>query len=738
MPAANSILLAMIQWHPRFSGGWCGVIVCASALWLYFLHRRMLRRVTPGKARWLMLPKLLTALAVLAVLFDPVSAVQKNELAAGKLLVLTDSSSSMDVADDYHQSRAARARNIVTAWKSALPSEVHVDELHFDTVIHKPGEAESAPGRGTDLGGCLLALSERNDLAAYLGVVLLTDGGDEILENPVLPKLPLYLVGMGTDPATWNDVAVVSMDCPPTAEKDVGFEITADLQARTGHGAGFASQLTQIRVILEQSTGSNMWQKVSGQTVDLSNLHRTIRLPVNSSQIGLQRYRVSVEPLPGELSPLNNARSVTVNVRKKSVHVLFFAQEIGQEFKMLRNELGHDPGISFTSLFRTAGSHFMLQGDRMDGDEALADGFPSAKKSLEAYEAIIIGPVPAEAISVAQMQALTQYAEEGGTVIFLGGSSAYGSGGYASTPLAALFPWRISAHEPELAHGIFPVQVPPTGAGNPIMATVEDVVARGGVALDAVNPLDDLKPGATPLLMARVMGHDLAVVATQPFGKGRVLAIASNTLWKWATQPEPLGSAYGLFWRQAIRVLAGKNEGGQNLSVRWDKDYYRPGEMVAGEIRVLNAKAAVQLTATLTAKNQNTPVTVESLAGQPQTYQAKVRFHERGDYNFRLVAYQGGRVLEAYEKNFSVAPQAAEGSQLEVNPFALKKLAESGGGAYYAESEASQLAARFTVKNSHKVTVEESSLAEAGPWFLLVLLVVLVCEWSLRRKFGLF
>jgi len=735
----DPFLLALIQWHPRFSGVWCGVIVFAAAVWLYFLQRRIRRRVPPARARWLLLPKVLTLLALLFVLFDPVSAIQKDESTQGKLLVLVDSSASMDVADDYHQSRVARARDIVAAWKNALPRDLQMDQLEFDTAIHKPGEGTTSALRGTDLGGCLLALAERNDLASYLGVVLLTDGGDEPLENPTLPKLPLYFVGIGTDPATWNDVSIASVDCPPTAEKDVGFDLTAELQARAAHGGGFASQLAHVPVSLEHATGTNTWAKAGGQTADLSNLHSVIHLSVKPTELGIQRYRVTVGPAAGELSPLNNSRTVTVNVRKKSVHVLFYAQELGQEFKVLRNELAHDPGIAFTALFRTTGSRFMLQGDRLPGDETLADGFPAAKKSLAPYDALIIGPLPAENLPPQQMQALTQFVEDGGTVIFLGGDAAFGRGGYAATPLAALFPWRISDHEPELAHGIFTVHVPPTGAGHPILATVEDIVARGDATLDAVNQLDELKPGATALLTARVDGRELAVVATQPFGKGKVMAIASSTLWKWAAQPEPLGSAYGLFWRQAVRILTSKTEGGQNLAVRWDKDFYRPGEMVAGEIRALNPKAgALQFTATLTAKNQSAPISIEPVAGQPQTFAAKVRFHERGDYNFRLVAYQGGRVLETYEKNFPVALQVAEGSRLEVDEVFLKKLAESGGGAYFREREANQLPARFSVKNSRKVTVEESSLAEAGLWFLFVFLAGLVCEWILRRKLGLF
>ena len=737
--SADHFLLAVIQWHPHFSGVWCGVIIFAAAAWLYFLHQRMLRRVSQNRARWLLLPKILTLLALLFVLFDPVSAVQQNEATKGKLLVLVDSSTSMDVADDYRQPRVTRARNIVASWKGALPRDVSVDELEFDTTIHPPGEKSASAGRGTDLGGCLLALSERNDLASYLGVALLTDGGDEVLENPALPKLPLYVVGVGTDPATWNDVAIVGADCPATAEKDVDFEISADLQARAGHGGDFASRLAQVHVVLEHATSTNAWEKISGQTVDLSNLHRLVHLPVKSSDVGIQRYRVSVEPVAGELSALNNARIVTVNVQKKSLHVLFFAEELGQEFKVLRNELAHDPGIAFTALFRTTASRYMLQGDRQPGDEALADGFPATKKGLEPYDAIVLGSFPASDFSARQMQALAQFCENGGTVIFLGGDASFGRGGYAGTPLAALFPWRISDREPEQAHGIFPVRVPPMGTGNPILAGVEEIVARSSVALDAVNLVDELKPGAQALLGTRAGERELAVVATQPFGKGKVMAIASSTLWKWAMQPEPVRPAYGLFWRQAVRILTGKTEGGQNLAVRWDKDFYRPGDMAAGEIRALGPDAAaLQFNATLAAKNQTAPVTVEPVAGQAQTFAVKFRLRERGDYNFRLVAYQGARVLETYEKNFPVAPLLPEGSRLETDELFLKKLAEAGNGVYFRERDAGQLPERLAGKSSRKVTVEESSLAEAGPWFLVAFLAVLVFEWILRRRINLF
>jgi hypothetical protein len=105
---------------------------------------------------------------------------------------------------------------------------------------------------------------------------------------------------------------------------------------------------------------------------------------------------------------------------------------------------------------------------------------------------------------------------------------------------------------------------------------------------------------------------------------------------------------------------------------------------------------------------------------------------------FRLVAYQNERVLDTYEKNLAIAPLLSEGSRLELDEPFLQQLAQRGGGAYFRETEADQLLQRLGGKHARKVTLQESSLVEAGPWFLLALLALLVYEWLLRRKMSLF
>ena len=229
--------------------------------------------------------------------------------------------------------------------------------------------------RQTDLGGTLLALARRADLAAYAGVILLTDGGDEPADHAELPSVPLYVVGIGNDLAQAGDLAVAEVACPATVEKLATFEIAVDLSARR-QGALAASDLSHTAVVLEREQ-DGQWIRESAQTVNLANGWARSVFPVTCPEPGRQRFRASVPLLPGEVSHANNSRVISVDVRKKTLHVLYFARELGAEMKVLRGELLRDAGVTFTALYRTTGARFTVQGGKFPGDDSLAAGFPT-------------------------------------------------------------------------------------------------------------------------------------------------------------------------------------------------------------------------------------------------------------------------------------------------------------------------------------------------------------------------
>ncbi len=175
-----------------------------------------------------------------------------------------------------------------------------------------------------------------------------------------------------------------------------------------------------------------------------------------------------------------------------------------------------------------------MQGDRT-GFQDLAQGFPTSDDVLKRYDCVILGSFAASQFTDAQVQALVRYVENGGALILLGGESSFGRGGYADSKLAPLMPWMISDNEPDLATGSFPVTVSDIGAAVDFTSGLrEDLGASGGASLDSLNQPGGLRPGAIALLDATISDHTEPVVAWQRYGKGQVLGIATNTMWKWA------------------------------------------------------------------------------------------------------------------------------------------------------------------------------------------------------------
>lgn len=734
-----------LQWHSHLDPLWAGLLVLACAGWMAALARRLRGRYRPGRVALLLAPKGLVLLVLLLGLFEPVMRRERRADEGGALLAVVDVSGSMETADDGEAPRRERARRLAASLREALPAGVPLDLREFDTGVRaSSGQALARARTGaagdTDLGACLLALDSGFDASACAGIVLFTDGGDERLDRPRLPGVPVSIVGFGTDPAGWDDLAVDAVDAPASAEKDIAFEVSVDARLLAASPA-FAARAARTVVRLEEEQADGTWRAAGEEPLDLSRGRATARFRVTAAGAGLRRYRASLPPVEGEVSALNNGRLFTVDVRKKSVHVLFFTREIGMDFKMVRDELARDPGVAFTGLFRTVGERFTVLGEPPADPASLENGFPVDDGVLRAFDVVVLGSFPAADWSGAQMAALARRVEEGGAAVFLGGDDAFGRGGYAGSPLASLMPWAVSPDEPPPVTGAFPVLVPAAAASHPVVAGLGTAWSAEAPTLEGVNRPGPLRPGATAVLRASVGRGTVPVVAVQSYGRGRTMGLAANTTWKWARRSEALRAAYGRFWRQAVRYLAGASEGGQLLSVRWDRPAYRPGETAVAEVRVLDGgpEEPLRLSATLAAPDgTSAPVAVTPVQGLPGTSRARLVFPVRGEYLFALTALRGDRTVERFEKRLPVAPLVPEGARLEVDAAFLDGIASRTGGAYWPEAEAEAFLREQARGLWRRTTVVESPLFQGGPGVALFLLAVLMMEWVLRRMLNLF
>ena len=733
------MMTGMILWRPHLATIPFALVVGLLVAWGYFVHRNLLTRVSRKKAFLIMIPRVIVISMLVLALLDPAYSRRVVVSSADSILMALDVSSSMDVKDTGSTTRLQRARAAVQKIKSGLPSGLSVKILEFDTEVREPATARRTGVRNTDLGAVLMSLSRRADLSSCAAMILVTDGGDEPVGNVELPGIPLSIVGVGSDLANARDLAIADVQYPPAIEKEAAFEFHVDVSARNP-GAFAGQDIRQVPLTLEREENGR-WKPEAEQRVDLSRGRVQADFKTMCRSSGLQAFRLTLKELPGELSGLNNSRTLTVDVRQKSLHVLFFARELGLDLKMLRGELVRDTGVTFTALFRTIGERFTIQGERVPGDEPLESGFPGDVSLLKPFDVVIIGSVPLRDWHERQMVALKTYVENGGSVVFLGDEAAFGPAGYSASQLAPLLPWDAATAGYELMRGEFAVSIPLATANHPVVTGLSELLQQSGApTVESVLPVGPLKTGALSLMTVLVDKRSVPLVAVQRYGRGSVLALSSNTLWKWARQSEELRKVYGMFWRQAVRSLAPNVEGGRILSVKWDKDHYKPGEKAVAEVRtsIQDNAAGLTLTASLSREREAKQIPVEPLQGQSGVYTAKLVFEKRGVYRFQLAAHQGTTTIETYDKTLPVAPLLGEGAKLELDGRALATLAKLGGGMYVEEQDADKLAEAVTAAHLTRTLSSDVSLLSDSPWFALVFLAVLICEWTMRRRMNLF
>jgi uncharacterized membrane protein len=724
-----------IEWNPVFGPVASALIMLGAGIYFYFLLQRLVPRHGRRNAWLLLLPKMLiVALLVLALLDPDLKLIGGNSTPA-KVLILQDISSSMDLCDDGTSSRSERVKHLINGIESQAPSTIKFEVLPFDIALHEAGYTPKDKSvRGTNLAAAFSALSTQPNLADADGVIVLTDGGDETIELSDLPPLPLAIVGVGASPDAWNDIGIGAVTAPASVEENSQFDLEADLYARPGKHDG----LNPIKVTLEEGHDGK-WTEIQSQTVDLSSLHAAVSFHVQVKGTGALRYRVRLPEMPGELTYANNTRNVDIQVQQRALHVLYFTQELGVDYKYLRTELGADPGVVFTAMYRVLEDQFTVQGDRT-GFQDLAQGFPTQEEILKRYDCVILGSFAASQFNPAQMQNLLHYVEDGGALILLGGDSSFGRGGYADTPLAPLMPWAITKDEPELSTGSFPVTVSPSSSAVDFTdGWREDLGTAGGASLDSLNRPGGLRPGAIGLLNATLPDHTEPVVAWQRYGKGQVLGIATNTLWKWAAAGHDTRALYGRFWRQAVRGLTKKLEGGSLLGIHWNQEHYRPGEQAIVEVQLRDTSSAgsIKLAATLKAPDGKRDVNLAPVTGQAGIYTAKIPLMQRGDYTFHLSAYSGDTMAENYERVLPVEPLVEEGANPELKDAYLREIAKQTKGVYTDEKNLDPIRTYLREQVVSQQASVPVSLVNFWNIFPILIILLLVTEWILRRRFNL-
>jgi uncharacterized membrane protein len=615
-----------------------------------------------------------------------------------------------------------------------------------DVARRMDGLAEMTfDGTHSNLANALDAAREELSGVPLSGLVMVTDGadtGERPLTEAIVPLqaagIPVFTVGVG-DESIAPDIELGRVELPRTALE--GSTLMVDVVVtQEGFRGG-----TTVPVIVEDETSILVEESVElGPDAEPVVTRIAFELP----NAGAKRVRFRIPPQPGERVDRNNARDAWIDVRGDREKILYFEGEPRWEVKFMRRAVADDDNLQLVLLQRTAESKF-LRLEVSDSTE-LEFGFPASREELYRYRALVLGSVEASFFTHDQIQMIADFvSERGGGLLFLGGQSAFAEGGWAGTAVEELMPVILGPPDGGPEGYFSEVDVRPTPAGLVHPAVQLDVeleeVAERWEALPnvtIVNPLSDIRPGATSLLVGdRSEGGTQVVLAFQRYGRGTSIAFTPQDSWLWQMHSDiPLeDQTHESFWKQMLRWLV---DGVPDaVSVEADQEQVEPGEAVRIVASIADSTFIEVNDATVTVNVTSPSGAVETLplewtVEEDGEYAAEFRPTEMGDYEITVNAERNGISMGQDVAYLHAAPSDREYFGAARRTQVLQRIAEDTGGRFYTTDAVSSLPEDITVTGAGVTISEEHDLWDMPALFLLMLLLM-AAEWGYRRVRGL-
>lgn len=759
----NHLLLGYVVWKPAVGFLMGTVLFMAICGCLVLSYWRIQKRYSGRKLAMLFTPRVILAILLLLLMFDPHWVIVEQLDEDLRFLLLQDTSVSMEVADRKDTPRSERTGKAADTLRSQLPGEVEVRERRFvDGMLPKndqPGTGEeeaddseqNGGGEGgeedtdeapapTDLAQVLVDVTETHRAQNFDGVVLFTDGGDDEFRVGEPPPVPVYPFVAGSEAGDHDDLVIEQVDAPDNVETETDFTVSAVLQP---YGStSFLQALGRHRIRLQKrSSEDGEWETMDEKEVQLKSGGKNVELTVDGlSEVGQQRMRVIADSLSGELTDLNNQRKFSIDVRQTALSVLLFTTSPGQHETILRRTLEGDPGIAVTSLIRLRGDRYLVQ--RSDQEDAPdVDGFPTSADQLLRFDVAVIGSFPAKMWKRQQMDALVEYVSEGGAAVFLGGTDAFGRGGYVDTAIDPLFPWKVRNNEPELDVGRRGVTASPSILRQQLIrGWAEKLKAAHPLHIYSLNRPGELRAGATELLLTSSNEGEQPVIAVQSYGRGRVMSTATNTLWRWRTEGGNKRAAYNHFWRQGLRYLAGKDQQSGLLRVNLDRNHYYPGEAADIEVTVAGEfkEGSLRVDGRWVRGDDEESFSLERRGGSVNRFLSSITFPERGTYDLRFTAYNRNQQIDTSETTVKVGARLNEGARIYPDYAFLDEVASMTGGTSFREGQEEQLREELMSLAERPQTRRMEPLIQRWGIYLVLVILTLLAEWIIRRRMNLF
>ena len=518
--------------------------------------------------------------------------------------------------------------------------------------------------------------------------------------------------------------------------------------------------------------------------ISSDNWQRELRLTHEPLTNGVMRYEVKVDTLEGELFDDNNLWRSDVAVSDDRINVLLVDSYPRWEFRYLRNLFfGRDKSVHLQYWLINPDTLGGVSGDplppasagRKFGD-AESGGWPKDENAWRAFDVIVLGDIDPSALSdEIQKRIGTCVADRGALLVMIGGPNAMPHAYPQKSLISELSPFTVRSapdywKSPEESYKL---ELTSIGKSHPVMvqseslleneelwASLEDfhwhlpVTAKPGSEVLAIavseedgadKVLTDVRQAVAYLEERMQYRNRHALIATQHFGRGKVLGLAFDRTWRLRYRVGD--TRHHCFWGQVMRWGLGERlrAGAEKFRAGTDRLVYSPEDPINVMARVLDEGYVgiqdAELVATISLNDDEsvaTRIVLKPREGANGFYEAIHPPLSRGGAYILKVLRKDIVAQPFIETSFLVTEfrRPVEMGVVKPQTATLEALAKGTGGKLVLPGFEMDLVESF---GEGKGVVQER-LEYAlwnNLWVLLVLALLLTTEWILRKRGGL-
>jgi uncharacterized membrane protein len=490
-------------------------------------------------------------------------------------------------------------------------------------------------------------------------------------------------------------------------------------------------------------------------------------------------FEIKTPVLAGEALESNNSQVFTMKVIRDRVRVLHVCGRPSWDERFLRSILRLNPNVDLVSFFilRTDSDELPLGGNEMS-----LIPFPYQEifdEQLHSFDLLIFHNFNFKPYWVEPyLPGVREYIQSGGALAMIGGDLSFASGQYGESALRDVLAVDLTGIPPDgpraFSTDSFKPRLTAAGRNHPVTSLSLDPKANEArwaalPPLQGINRVARLQPGASALLVHPSQsagdGKPAPVLAVANVGKGRTLALLTDSAWNWgfaagaadegrtrSSRSEEAagaktvgddGRALQRFWEGAIRWLV-RDPALTLLHIDLDRTEYRRGQTVAARVRTLHAdytpagRTAVALDLHPAEDASSAWADAKPLralavtTGEDGEANAELAGLAAGAYRLVGRATLDGRAVEE-QATFVLRPEGRELDDVVSRDEVLRQIAAVTGGEFRAGTlgtPAIRPARQVRVGNLRTVAIW------SHPLLLFLAVGLLASEWLLRRRAG--